>query len=299
MKKFFTRELTIGVCVILALLILFFGIDYLKGINVFKAANYYYVSFTNVEGLAISSPVNTSGYKVGLVREMHYEYDNPGHVLVEISLDKELKVPAGTVAELTSDLLGTASIVLKMPQSTDYLAVGDRLEGRVASGLMDNVSTQLMPNINSILPKVDSLLVSVNSLAGDPALLASVQRLDRITANLETLTAQLARTSRPLPQVTDNAAALTGDLLEISNNLKSLTATLNSMPLDSTMTNVHEITASLNNITAKLESKDSSLGLMLNDAALYNSLNATVSSLDSLFIDIKKNPKRYISIKLL
>lgn len=101
MKKFFSKELTIGLCVVLALLILFFGIDYLKGINVFKASNYYYVSYTNVNGLAVSSPVTASGFKVGLVREIRYEYDNPGHVLVEISLDKALKIPSGTKAELS------------------------------------------------------------------------------------------------------------------------------------------------------------------------------------------------------
>ena len=84
MKKKFSKEVVIGATVVLAMLILFFGIEYLKGINVFKAANYYYVSYTNVTGLTVSSPVNVNGFKVGLVRDIKYEYDNPGHVLVEL-----------------------------------------------------------------------------------------------------------------------------------------------------------------------------------------------------------------------
>lgn len=91
--KRYSRELIIGMSVLVALLVLFFGIDYLKGINVFKAANYYYVSYTNVNGLTVSSPVTINGFKVGQVRDINYEYDNPGHVLVELSLDKKLKVP--------------------------------------------------------------------------------------------------------------------------------------------------------------------------------------------------------------
>ena len=101
MKKLLSKELIIGASVLLSLLILFFGIDYLKGINVFKSANYYYASYTNVAGLTQSAPVTLNGYKIGLVREINYEYDNPGHVLVEISLDKQLKVPVGTKAPLS------------------------------------------------------------------------------------------------------------------------------------------------------------------------------------------------------
>lgn len=118
---------------LIALLVLFFGIDYLKGINVFKAANYYYVSYTNVNGLTVSSPVTINGFKVGQVRDINYEYDNPGHVLVELSLDKKLKVPSGSKAIIKSDLLGTASVELQFSTSADSHDVGDKLIGEALS----------------------------------------------------------------------------------------------------------------------------------------------------------------------
>ncbi len=90
MNKLFSREIIIGASVLIALLALVFGINYLKGVNIFKAANYYYASYTNVAGLAQSAPVTLNGYKVGLVRDIAYEYDNPGHVKVEISLDRQI-----------------------------------------------------------------------------------------------------------------------------------------------------------------------------------------------------------------
>ena len=96
MKKLFSREVKIGAAVLIALIALVFGINYLKGVNIFKSANYYYASYTNVTGLAQSAPVTVNGYKVGLVREVAYEYDNPGHVKVELSLDRQLRVPEGT-----------------------------------------------------------------------------------------------------------------------------------------------------------------------------------------------------------
>lgn len=114
MKKRFSKELIIGGLVLLALLILVFGINYLKGVNMFKPSNYYFATYTDVAGLAQSAPVTVNGFKVGLVREISYEYDNPGHIKVEMSLDRHLKLPRGTKAMLTTDMLGTSSIALEM-----------------------------------------------------------------------------------------------------------------------------------------------------------------------------------------
>ncbi len=287
--------MVIGFTVVVAMLILFFGIEYLKGINLFKAANYYYVSYTNVAGLTVSSPVNVNGFKVGLVREISYEYDNPGHILVELSLDKQLKIPHGTEAVLVSDILGTASINLNMSDSATYHNIGDKLIDKTPSGLMDNVSTQLMP----IMPKIDSLLTAINTLVGDPALLKSVKRLDNITANLESSSAQLTAMMGSMSPTLNNVKLISENLNDITGNLNDVTAELKELPIDSTMNNVHVITENAKQLTDKLNSNDSSLGMLLNDDSLYKNLNGAAGSLDSLFIDIKKNPKRYISIKLL
>lgn len=306
MKKFFSREIIIGLSVLLSLLILFFGIDYLKGINVFKAANYYYASFTNVAGLAQSAPVTVNGFKVGLVREINYEYDNPGHVRVELSLDRKLRIPKGTKAVIATDMLGTSSIELKMSAHPDYHDVGDHLEGVEGSGLMDKVSTELMPTIMSIAPHIDSLVVSLNTIAGDPALLNAVRRLDVIMANLETSTTQLNRSMAAVPAIVTHANGTMANVEQLSANLNQVSAALavisedlKKMPLDSTMRNINNITANLDLATKQLNSTNSSLGLLLNDPSLYHNINNSAAHIDSILIDLKRQPKRYIpSIKL-
>ena len=292
------KMLTIGITVLVALLILVFGIDYLKGINVFHTSNYYFATYGNVTGLAESASVTANGFKVGQVRSISYEYNNPGHIRVELALDKALKVPEGTVAVLASDLLGTASIQLIMPESTTYAKVGSELQTTVASGMMDNVSGELLPSVTAMIPKIDSLLTTVNALASDPALLASIRRLDAITANLEATTQAVAQASKPLPTVMNNATAMTADLKRMSANQDSLSYTLNRMPLNETMENVRTLTANLSALTHELQSSDSSLGLLMNDPALYNNLNATVNSLDSLFVDMKAHPHRYLKFSV-
>lgn len=295
----YKKELTIGLSVLIACLVLFFGINYLKGINIFKDSNYYYATYTNVTGLTQSAPVTLNGFKVGLVKDIVYEYENPGHVKVELSLDKHLKVTKGTKAVIVSDLLGTASVDLQMAPGSDFCAVGDQIEGTTASGMMESIGNDLMPAITSILPKVDSLLATINALASDPALAASIRRMDAITANLETSTALLSRTMAPLPAITSSARNTFDNVGNITLHLDSLTASLNEMPLDQTVENVRSLTARLDAVVKALDSNDSSLGLLLHNPELYNNLNSTVASLDSLFVDIKRNPKRYISIKLL
>ena len=299
MKKIFRKEVLIGLITAVAMAILFIGIDFLKGVNVFKAANYYYATYTNVNGLAQSAPVTLNGFKVGQVRELSYDYDNPGHVNVELSLDRELKLPLGTRAVLASDLLGTASITLEFSDSKSYHAVGDKLEGVVQPALMDNVSKELLPSVAAIFPKIDSLLTTVNTLVSDPALAASVQRLNAITANLEATTRSIHSVVASLPPVVSNVKSITGNFDAASADIAAVTANLRTMPLYSLADNLAATTANLRQLSVQLNDPNSTLGLLMHDKALYNNLNNTISSLDSLFVDIKRNPKRYISIKLL
>ena len=303
MNKLFSREIIIGASVLIALLALVFGINYLKGVNIFKAANYYYASYTNVAGLAQSAPVTLNGYKVGLVRDIAYEYDNPGHVKVEISLDRQLLLPEGTSAVIVTDMLGTSTIELRMGTSPNLLEVGSKISGVVGSGLMDKVSTELMPSIIQIAPHIDSLVVALTAVAADPALVNSVRRLDAIMANLEATTTQLNRT---VPAFLKNANSTMANVSDISANISQVSSALavlsddlKRMPLDSTLRNINSITANLDEATSKLNSTNSSLGLLLNDPGLYHNLNNSAAHVDSILIDLKKQPKRYIpSIKI-
>ena len=299
------KTFVIGLCVIIALLVLVFGINFLKGVNLFKAANYYYASYTNVAGLNLSAPVTINGYKVGLVRDIQYAYDNPGHIKVELSLDKELHLTRGTKAMLVTDMLGTASIELVMGRDPQMLEVGSELIGQTSSGLMDNVSQDLLPGITAMIPKIDSLLVALTEVASNPAIGTSLDHLNATLVNLESASGQLNGLMRSMPgSVSDagvtmgNVKSMSSNLNVISNDLTSVSNTLKGMPLDATMNNVLEASRSLNEVLANLNNPNSSMGLLLNDRQLYQNLSNASASLDSLLIDVKKNPKRYISLKL-
>lgn len=298
MKKIFTREILIGLILVISLSILFVGIDFLKGINVFKSANLYYVTFDDVAGLAEASPVTLNGMKVGQITGMEYDYEHPGTVLVEINLDSSIKITKGTKFSKGVSLLGTGSLAIMMAPGTQYVDDGARLEGVSQKDMMADISNELLPQIVEMMPKINSILSHVDSLAANPALQKTVTRLDAISHNVELLTARLAATSQKIDPMLNNVTGLTNDLAAISADLKQLSSELKELPLAETMDNVKVTTANLQEFTGKLNGKDSSLGLLLNDRGLYDHIDSTVNSLDSLLIDLKAHPKKYVNFKL-
>lgn len=299
MKSIFRKEVLIGLLVIAALGILFFGINFLKGVNIFKAANYYYAVYDNVEGLSISAPVTLNGYKIGLVREINYDFERPGNIVVEISVDKSLKLPYGSKAKIGSDILGTASVNLTLGNAADgYYAVGDTIESGFDAGMMAALSDNLMPAINAIVPKVDTLLTGLNTLVANPALHSSVSRLDNITAELNASLVSLRRTMAALDPVMSDIKSITTNVDTITGDLAVVSGRLASAPVDSMVNDLQATLANIERLTAQLESSESTAGKLLNDPQLYDNLTASAAALDSLLVDVKRNPKRYISIKV-
>lgn len=314
MKKIFSKELIIGVCVIVALVILFFGINYLKGINLFKPANFYVVEYENVGGLETAAAVTIDGYKVGQVRDIEFNYDHPGKIKVTLALNENLRVPEDSRAVIESSLLGGPSIVIHLGTSKNMIPVGGVIQGGVNSGLMSTVSDEIMPKVTQILPALDTLMLNLNStvanineLSGHPALTASVSRLDDITANIAALSGDLKRSlGSSVPSILRNTNSVTNNLDSMSRNLAQLSYNLKNLPVDATMNdlniimgNLKDLTANLQTLSHNLNDPEGTVGKLMNDPQLYDNLNRVTADIDSLIVDIKRNPKRYISIKLL
>lgn len=300
MKKLVKKEFIIGISVIAAIVILIFGIDYLKGINLLNPANYYYASYEKVPELEISAPVTINGYKVGQVRSIEFDYAHPGKIKVLLALNKELKVPVDSKASLGSTLMSGSYIDLQLGKSDKFYEIGSEIETMETSDLMSSLTNEMIPSITSIIPKIDSLMVNLNKITGDPALIQSIRRLDDITSNLALTSTYLNNTmGKDVPLVMKNVNSITMGLDTVVSNLGTLSAQLKTLPLNSTMENVESITNNLNEFSNQLRNQNSTLGKLTNDPELFNRLNRVAADVDSLIVDIKKNPKRYISIKLL
>lgn len=307
MKKIAKKEIYIGISVIVAILILIFGIEYLKGINLFRPANFYIAYYDNVNGLDISAPVKVNGYKVGQVREINFNYEKPGKTEVVLALNKNLHLPVDSKAVISSSLMGEAFIEINVGNSSELIAVGGEVRTSEVPGLFDGLSESIMPKITETLVNVDTLLINLNKVASDPAITASLGRLDGISNNilaasrgLNTLMGQdVPSLMKTANGVVYNVGGIIYRIDTVASNLSTLTAELNRLPLQQTMASVNQTVQNLESFSAQLKNQNSTLGMLMNDPELYNRLNNVAASVDSLIVDIKKNPKRYISIKLL
>lgn len=286
------KEVKIGIIGIAAIAMLFLGINYLKGVRMFQPSSYYYVEYTDINGLAISSPVFASGYKIGLVRDIQYNHANPSHVVVEVELDNDMKIPSHSKGELVTDMLGTVkmNLILNL-ESKEYYQPGDTLPGFVNNGLM-GVAEGIMPKVEQLMPKMDSILHSLNQLLANPALTATLENTEKLTANLNVTTRQLNQLMQnDLPLLTNRMVTIADNFTVISENLKGIDYAGTIQKIDSTLYNVQTL-------TSKLNSKDNTIGLLFNDPTLYNNLSATSANAATLLEDLQAHPKRYVHFSL-
>lgn len=287
-KTFFTREVKIGLSFVVALAFLIWGINFLKGVNLFTPSNHYYLKYESVDGLVVSNGVFIKGYKVGQVRNIKYDFTQKESFTVDILMNQDIKLPQGTIAYLFDEsMLGGKGINLVFTDNKEFHTSGDTLLTDKDGGLMASLAN-IVPTIQSTINHVDSLVQSANILLNSNEIQNSMN-------NIESITAELNKTSRSLnslinqqfPPIINNVNSISTDLKNITGQLSNIQYQDIIQSLDSTLVNLEQFTNSIN-------SPDGSLGLLLNDKNLYNNINKTVNSANSLLIDLQDDPRRYL-----
>lgn len=293
--KYFTNEVKIALMAIVGLVVLFFGLNFLKGLSLFSSDSTYYVQFKDVSGLSASSPIYVNGYKMGVVERIDYDYSHPDRIVAAIGLDKNLSVPSGSWAEISSDLLGNVKLELRLGDASNrMLAVGDTIEGRMHEGVMDKAA-EMLPQVAQLLPKMDSILVSINTLLADPAIATTLHNTEQLTAQLASASNDLRRMSA---QVGQRLPSMMGKADSMLANTEKLTGRLAEIDLAATMQRVDGMLANVQQLTAALNEGEGSLGLLLRDEDLYRHLTSTMRDVDSLLVDFKAHPMRYINVSV-
>ena len=293
--KFFTKEVKIALVAIPGVVILFFGMNFLKGLPMFAGDAGYKVAFKDISGLSNATPIYANGYAVGVVTGINYNYDQKGDIEVTISLDDAMRVPKGSTAEIESDFMGNVKLNLILaPNSGEFLNYGDVIQGRVNKGALAQVG-EMIPAVERLLPKLDSILANVNAILANPAINQSLDNLQGITANLRTSSQQL---NGLMANLNRNVPALMGKANKVLDNTSTLTGNLAAIDLNGTMQQVNRTLANVEEVTQKLNSNEGSLGLLMRDPGLYNNLNATLMNVDSLLVNVRQHPKRYVHFSL-
>lgn len=290
--KRISKEIKIGATFIISIALLYIGVNFLKGSNVFSHDNTYYTVVNNAGGVAPSSVINTNGYQVGTVSSVSYDYNSSNRIVVAMRVNGSLRIPKGSRAYLVNELLGGVSVDLRLSQSTEFYSDGDTIEHGVAHGLTGEIEHVMLPQINALVPKVDSLITALTTLVSNPALNNSLSHVESISYKLSHTADELNHLfHNELPQLMQN-------LQGASSNLNEITSELNQVDYAHTIARVDSTINNLQTLSAALISDKSSVGRLLNDTAFYNNLNGICTNANALIEDVKAHPSRYINISV-
>ena len=293
--KALTKEVKIALVTIVGVVILFFGMNFLKGLNLFSSTDDYFSEFKDISGLSSSSPIYADGYQVGTVKDVIYDYTNTNPTKVVVAIDKAMRIPEGSSAEIVSDMMGNVKVNLLLANNPrSRIMPGQTIRGDVNNGAMGQLSA-MIPAVEAMLPKLDSILASVNALLADPALAQTLHNVETVTQNLTTSSAEL---NKLMATMNHGVPTMMTKANRVLDNADVLTANLASLDLASTKQQVDNTIASVQQLTIRLNSNDGTLGLLMNDPSLYNNLTSTMRDADSLLVNLRQHPKRYVHFSL-
>jgi len=305
-----TNETKVGVLAAVAITVLIVGYSFLKGNDVFSRENEFYAIYPRVDGLTVSKPILVNGYQIGRVSDLTLQAD--GHILVQFKVNPEYGIPKNTIAKLEStDLLGGKAIVFELGNASDMAADGDTLNANVKKDLMDQVEP-VQKKAEQIISRMDSVLTSVNS-----TLSPEFQRnFDRSFASIARTLETLEKTTQTVDGLVTNQSSkisvIITNLESISTNLKNNSSTITKIVNNfdkisddvakanfaQTITEANKAVVDLQAVINKVNSGNGTLGQLINDERMYNNLNNAAANLDKLIVDLKANPKRYVSFSV-
>lgn len=277
----YSREFKVGVLAIVCLGILYFGFNFLKGINIFSPTKVYVGTFDRINGLTAQAPVYIKGYQVGLVESIQYDFKQIPAFTVNVSIDKTIELPRGTQMALVADgLLGGGAIELQlplMPNRAMPYQKGDTLPTHIEPGLIDNLQTGLLANLDSLLNEANTLLASLNEQLNEGSIYATLQHIEQITRDLTVSSKDIrALTHNQLPVIMDKADATIEGLNDIINDVKAADIQGTVGKVDST----------ISTLNAALQSQEGTVGMLLNDKTLYDNLNMALEDLDKAVLNV-------------
>ena len=300
------REIKVGLLATVCIFLLIFGFNFLKGVNIFSPTNSYHGTFAHLHGLEEQAAVSIRGHQVGHVDKIHYDYTRDSAFTVDISINKDIALPQGTKMAIVSDgLLGGVVIDLLLPHQSsmtnDQLPMtnnqspiehGSFLPTTFVPSLMESLQGQLIAKISSAVENIDSLVAVVNTQLEGNHVQSALTNIDRVSGNLSVVSSDLKKLmNNQVPRIVNNADTAVA-------NLNTVIADIKAADLQATVARVDNAVDNVNGLVVDVRSENGTLGQLIYNKSLYNHIDATVVSADSLIVDLKAHPKRYVHFSL-
>ena len=310
------KEFLIGFVAMLTILIFYWGFNFLKGEDIFSKDRKFVIVYNKISGLNVSNPVVVNGFKIGRVSNLYFQENDPdAHIVVEIQVKSDIKLPKNSIARINSDFLGVNTIDIALGNDAALLVDGDTLLGTIASTLQEEFSQQLLPfkvKAEKMMASMDSVLEGFRYIFNREtqdnlgnAIKSIYVTFDNLESASKNMSLMMAEERTRLRDVMDNAKEITGNLAanskEIDNILKnfsSISDSLAKVDFARTMNNVDQALISFTQITDKINRGEGTIGQLVNNDTLYFELEAASRELNELLEDMKLHPSRYVKVSV-
>ena len=310
-----SNETKVGALTIIAVALIIFGFNFLKGKTLFKSGTFLYAKYADTKGLIVSNPVFVNGFQVGTVFEIENLNDNLSELIVCIKLNQLYKIPKNSIATIQENPLGTNAINIVPGTSLNMVISGDTIQTAPATSLLGDIMNTLSPlgaQIKSTITELEKVLGNVNKTLDDgnrqnfkvilENLSSTTINLNKTLASVEGMVNQqngsIAKTADNLYSFTANLSQNNQKITNILTNLDSTTKSIYDADLNKTIKSVQTTLVALNTTINKINNGNGTAAKLLNDPAMYTQLQSTIKSVNTLVDDIKVHPKRYISISV-
>jgi len=312
----FSKDAIIGIVVVGAIVVLIWGINFLKGFNMLSSEQTYCAQYESVGGLKNSSPVTLRGLKIGQIKSIKFSDAAASSLIVEFNISDEFKLPTNTVARIiSSDIMGSKEIKLIIGDSKTTLQPGDTLRGSIEGDLKEQVSMQMLPlkkkaeNLMSSLDSVLSVIQYVFNKDSRENLTRSFSSIEQTFKKLEntsgTLDTIVTSQKSHMENIISNVDSITNNLRQnnenittILSNFSSISDSLSAADIAQTINHAKLTLKQSSEILDKINSGEGSMGMLVNNDTLYMNMEAASNSLTNLLIDLKNNPKKYMHFSL-
>lgn len=312
-----SKTAKIGFLITIAIAILVWGVNYLKGVNFFRGEDKYYVVYERIAGLVEASPVLINGFQVGQVRDIHFYPDKSGKIVVSFVIDDEFKLPKYTIARIySSDIMGTKAIELILGRSLYfYHQVGDTLLPEIEGTLKETVNAQVLPikkKAEDLLLSIDSVMTVVQFIFNEATrdnlsqtfegMKATILNLEEISSSFNILLkdekGKIADIFSNIESISSNLKNNNEALTNLIENFSSISDTIAKSEIASTIYNANKALTQVNELIDRINKGEGTIGLLMNNDKLYNNLDRAANDLNKLLEDLRENPKRYVHYSL-
>ena len=297
------KELKIGFVALLAIVALFIGVNYLKGLDVLNPSRKFYAKYENIGGLKVGSSVFVNGYQVGMVSNIDLLANENQQLLVTISIEKDFDIPKNSILKIVNqDLMGTKSVNLILGDAASFAVDEDTLISGMEGSLQQEVSAQILPlkiKTEELIGSIDSVMTIITAILNKDArenLSNSLQSLDQ---TFLLMNQTMIKVNQIVDQNDERISSIVKNLEANNDEITNILKNFSNISDDIAQSNIKNLLTSLSAASKKINDSEGSLGMLINDKDLYLNLEKSSKELEALIKDIKANPKRYVSFSII